>query len=95
MLPEHVPAAKGLEAIRELFRSWLKPGLKISWTPHRVDVSGNLGVSSGTYEMSFDGPAGKPISDRGKYVVVWKKQADGSWKVIRDISISDLPPLVE
>jgi uncharacterized protein (TIGR02246 family) len=93
VLPEHAPAVRGREAIRELFRTWLKPGLKISWSPERVEASGDLGVSSGTYEMSFDDPSGKRMSDRGKYVIVWKKQADGSWKVIRDISNSDLPPL--
>src|SRR5271166_5963242 len=74
VLPEHAPAARGHAAIRELFRSWLQPGLKISWSPDRVDASGDLGFSSGTYEMSFDDPAGKRISDRGKYVIVWKKQ---------------------
>jgi ketosteroid isomerase-like protein len=36
-------------------------------------------------------PAGKPVTDRGKYVTIWKKQADGSWKVIADIFNSDLP----
>ena len=93
VLPEHAPLAKGREAIRELFRGWLKPGMKISWIPDRIDVSGDLGFSSGTYEMSFDDQAGKGISDRGKYVIVWKKQADGSWKAVRDISNSDLPPM--
>lgn len=35
---------------------------------------------------------GKPMSDKGKYIVVLQKQADGSWKIVRDISNSDLPP---
>ena len=91
VMPENAPAAQGLEAIREVFRGWFKPGLKIRWTPDRVEASGDLGFSSGTYEMSFDDPKGETIGDRGKYVIVWKKQADGSWKVIRDISNSDLP----
>jgi ketosteroid isomerase-like protein len=35
---------------------------------------------------------GKAMNDVGKYVAVWKKQPDGSWKMIRDIYNSDLPP---
>ncbi len=41
--------------------------------------------------MSFNDPSGKMISDKGKYVTVWKKQADGSWKVMLDIFNTDLP----
>ena len=90
VMPEHAPAAHGLEAIREVFCGWFKPGLKIRWTPDRVEASGELGCSSGTYEMSFKDPSGRTVSDRGKYVVVWKKHPNGSWKVVRDISNSDL-----
>jgi uncharacterized protein (TIGR02246 family) len=90
VMPQNAPAAKGRDAIRLLFGKWFKPGLKIRWTPDRVEASGELGFSSGTYEMSFE-ESGTTVSARGKYVCVWKKQADGSWKVVRDISNSDLP----
>jgi ketosteroid isomerase-like protein len=33
----------------------------------------------------------KPATDKGKYVTVFKKQADGSWKVVADIFNSDGP----
>ena len=90
VMPQNAPAAKGLEAIRSLFHEWFRPGLKIRWTPDRVEASGELGYSSGTYEMSFE-DSGERVSNRGTYVAVWKKQSDGSWKVVRDISNSDLP----
>ena len=35
--------------------------------------------------------ATEPINDTGKYIEIWRKQADGSWRVIRDIFNSDLP----
>ena len=35
--------------------------------------------------------SGKPMKDHGKYVEIFKKQADGTWKVVADIWNSDLP----
>jgi ketosteroid isomerase-like protein len=82
------------DAIGKLFSGFFAlPALKISWHPVRVQVakSGELGYTSGTYQMAFNDPSGKAISDTGKYVTVWKKQSDGSWKVLLDIFNSDLP----
>ena len=55
-------------------------------------VSGDYAIEQGTYRMSLQPkPRGKAINDTGKYLAVWKRQADGSWKMIRDIFNSDLP----
>jgi ketosteroid isomerase-like protein len=54
--------------------------------------SGDLGYTIGAYEMTFNDPTGKTVSDKGKYVTVWKKQKDGSWKVLLDVFNTDLPP---
>jgi len=35
--------------------------------------------------------SGKPLDDRGKYVEVWEKHADGKWKCGTDTWNSDLP----
>src|ERR1019366_832882 len=49
------------------------------------------GYTSGKYEMSFNDASGRTISDKGKYLMVWKKQPEGAWKVLFDTSNSDLP----
>jgi ketosteroid isomerase-like protein len=93
VLAPNAPIATGHEAIKQLFSGFFAlPDLKISWKPTRIQVarSGELGYSSGAYQMNFNDPSGKPISDRGKYVTVWKKQTDGSWKVLLDIFNTDL-----
>ena len=90
----NAPAAQGLDAVKKMTADMLKlSDVKLTWTPTLVEAakSGDLGFSSGTYEFSFKDPSGKTIDDKGKYVTVWKKQADGSWKVVRDIFNSDLP----
>jgi ketosteroid isomerase-like protein len=55
-----------------------------SWTPTRVDVSrdGRFGYSYGFYELrpraSEEGRALPP----GKYVAVWRRDDDGTWRVV-------------
>ncbi len=69
------------------------PGLKIGWHAAKVEAarSGELGYAHGSYDIAFDAPNGDQITDRGKYVEIWKKQPDGSWKCIVDTWNSDLP----
>ncbi len=94
MFPPNAPIGKGKEAIKKNWMGLLgRPGLSISWEPTTAVSSknGDLGYTSGTYQMSATGPDGKPVSDTGKYVEVWRKDG-GKWKVIADIFNSDLPP---
>lgn len=65
-----------------------------SWIPARAEVanSGELGFTFGNYEVKGTGADGKPRTQRGKYVSIWKKQADGSWKVVVDIGNSSPAP---
>jgi ketosteroid isomerase-like protein len=51
-----------------------------------------LAYTQGTYEFTATDPKSGPVNDRGKFVVVWKKQTDGGWKIAADIWNSDLPP---
>ena len=57
------------------------------WTPVGADISasGDLGYTWGTYEFRSKDKDGKPIVDHGKYTSIWKKQGDGSWKVVLDM----------
>ncbi len=57
-----------------------------------VIVSGDLAVETGTYELTSQPKRGSETKEKGKYVVVWRRQADGSWKIIRDVGNSDAPP---
>ena len=51
-----------------------------------------LAYVMGVYQFTQKDPQGKPVTDHGKTVEVWKKQADGKWKTVVDIFNSDLPP---
>jgi ketosteroid isomerase-like protein len=94
VLPPNAPAATTKEAIRKVWQDMLAtPGFVISWKATKVEVakSGDLGFVSGTYEVTMNDDSGKPVSEKGKYVEVWKKQADGKWKCGTDTWNSDLP----
>ena len=93
VLPPNASAATTKEAIKKIWRDMLaNPGLVISWKATKVEVakSGDLGFVSGTYELTMNDASGKPINDRGKYVEVWEKKADGKWKCGTDTWNSDL-----
>ena len=94
VMPPNAPGATTKEAIRSIWQDLLaSPGLVISWKATKVEVakSGDLACVSGTYEETTTDASGKPVKDRGKYVEVWEKQADGKWKCGTDIWNSDLP----
>jgi ketosteroid isomerase-like protein len=62
----------------------------LTWTPMGADMSasGDLGYTYGTYEFHSKDKDGKAVVDHGKYTSIWKKQKDGSWKVVLDMGNS-------
>lgn len=91
-----VPAAKGKDAIRAALKQVVAdPALVLTFEARRIEVSksGDVGFSEGSYKMTATDPATKkPIQDKGSYVTVYRKQADGSWKAVSDIATSEVPP---
>jgi ketosteroid isomerase-like protein len=95
MLVPNAPIATGKKAIAKLIAAgFAMRDYKLAWHPNKAGVarSGELGYTSGKYKVSFKDATGKTISDNGKYLMVWKRQADGAWKVLFDMNNSDLPP---
>ena len=94
VMPPNTSAARTKEAIGNVLKDFLaSPGATVSWKATKVEVakSGDLACVSGTYEEMTIDASGKPVKERGKYVKVWQKQADGTWKCSADIWNSDLP----
>ena len=55
-----------------------------------VSKSGDMAYTQGTYTATYTDPKTKrPVSDKGKYVEVYMKQPDGSWKDVADIASSN------
>jgi ketosteroid isomerase-like protein len=90
MLPPNAPIAIGKKAIRESWAGLLGPGVAVSWTVTKVEVAtaGDMAYLVGAYQLTMKNP---PLTDRGKVMEVWKKQADGKWKCVADTYNSDMP----
>lgn len=92
LLPPNEPIADNRQAIRASWAAFLVPGTSLSWEANRVDVSrsSDLAYTQGTYQATMKDAKGAMVPDHGKYVEVWKKQADGKWKVVADMFNSDV-----
>ena len=93
-LPPNAPVAKGKEAIRAGWSKLLAtPGFSIDWQITEIGISraGDLAYTLYAYQLGMQGADGKPVTDRGKDMAVWKKQPDGAWKIVADTFNSDLP----
>ena len=63
------------------------PNNHLLWTPVGGDMaaSGDFGYTYGTFEFRSRDKEGKLVSNYGKYTSIWKRQKDGSWKVVLDM----------
>ena len=80
----------GIDAIRKGNTEDLAdPGFKLDFKNEKTDVaaSGDLGYTRGSFDVSYTDKATKKVkSEKGVYVTVFKKQTDGSWKDVADVS---------
>lgn len=92
-IAEH-PKATGREAIQKLATALWKNETSSSWTTTKLEVSeaADLAYQTGTWEATEKDPNGRSTKTIGKFVTVWEKQSDGSWKVQEDCSNPDGPP---
>ena len=90
--PPSAPVAVGQAAAQGVWAAgFADSSYAISWkTDHAsASQSGDLGFTAGTYEESFRRADGTRVTQKGKYLCVWKRQADGTWKAFRDIWNTD------
>jgi uncharacterized protein (TIGR02246 family) len=92
MFTPGVPAVVGKDNIRKVVEQMLAaPTLQMTFSDQTVEVarSGDLAVDRGSYQSTVTDKKGKATTSGGKFVLVWKKQADGSWKIAADTSAAD------
>jgi ketosteroid isomerase-like protein len=80
------------EAMRK--RPGGRPAFTLNWSPVYGDVAlaGDLGYLTGPYEVTEQSAQKRPPR-YGCYFSIWKKQADGKWRVVVDLGIGTPSPV--
>lgn len=96
LLP-NAPPVTGKDNIRASLKPRLSdPNFSLTFRPAKIEASEGLAYVQGAYSSTRTDPKTMEVrSDQGKYVTVYKKQRDGSWKAIQDMVSSDLPRPIE
>ncbi|HEX4037116.1 MAG TPA: nuclear transport factor 2 family protein [Acidobacteriaceae bacterium] len=68
--------------------NWSPASYQLTWTPEgaRMGPDGDMGFTWGHYEGAAKDAQGNTVKTTGRYMTVWKKQGDGTWKVELDAS---------
>lgn len=81
------PAVMGHDAIAAS-ATWTPATYQLTWKPEgaRISPGGDMGYTWGHYDGVTKDSEGNAVKTSGRYMTLWKKQADGNWKVEVDAS---------
>lgn len=73
--------------------TWSPQEYQLTWTPTdaMMGPSGDMGYTWGHFEGRSKDANGNPVLTSGRYITVWRKEPDGTWKVVLDAGANDVP----
>lgn len=79
------PLARGASAIRDVFAGFMGANkVQLSFTPDRIVQSCDVAYEYGSYTMQITPAGGTAMTDRGNFMTVWRRTANGDWKMVMD-----------
>jgi len=89
-----MPVVTGKTSIEDAYRKFVADkNFSLAFPPSDkvvVAKSGDMAYTQGSYTLTYTDPkTKKPMTEKGKFVEVYMKQPDGSWKNVADIGSSD------
>src|SRR6266849_7406664 len=86
------PAIRGVDAHRQFWSEGFAAAKSLFFVfPEELEIMGDVAIDQHRWVLdSMPKRGGRPIHDEGKGIWIWRRQADGSWKVARAIWNSDL-----
>lgn len=95
VLSPNQPLVEGRDKIQAgLTTLMADPNFALTFHSSRVDAAkgGDFAYTVGAYARTVSDPKTKqPVTDKGNYLTIWKKQSDGAWKVVTDMDNSESP----
>ena len=93
-LPPNEAAVRGKEAIAARYQAQFdRFACDLTTMTEELQIADQWAFAWGTYKIALnprDGAA--TIRDNGKYIAIFRRERDGSWKFARDTFNSDNPP---
>jgi uncharacterized protein (TIGR02246 family) len=95
---EAIPAAgkafvSGRPALRDYYAARMRGTrfLEVVLTTVSVETSGDLAWETGTNRLTVQAGDAPPVTRTGRYLAVWRRQADGVWRIRVEAVIPDPP----
>jgi ketosteroid isomerase-like protein len=88
------PVFKGKDNILAFQQQMAKSGMKfnaVEFQTLELTADGKSAYEIGSYHMTITMPPMGEMKDNGKYIALWRQQADGSWKVHAETWNTDMP----
>jgi uncharacterized protein (TIGR02246 family) len=86
VMPPGGQSISGRQGIEQFWRGVREMGVQaLSLTTEEVDARDDLAYEVGSATLKIQPPEGSPVTDTVKFLVVWKRSADGAWQLYRDI----------
>jgi uncharacterized protein (TIGR02246 family) len=76
-----------LERQKAAMQSVTRP-IKVSVITVKIWLDGDTAYETGKYKYEYT-EKDKPTTEEGRYVTMWKRQGDGSWKLSMDMAVPE------
>lgn len=86
----------GADQEKALASDLTDPAFALEFVNARTEVSpgGDMAYTRGTYTVSYTNPGNKEVAQQaGNYVTVFRKTAEGGWKIVQDIATPGPSPV--
>ncbi len=94
-MPNFEPMVRGKVALKEYSKRMIAMGMKFTKVEFKtvdVQVSGSFAFEIGTFTMAFQMPGMSEMNEEGKYLTVYERAADGTWKIKVETWNANQPP---
>ena len=93
LMQDNIPTMRGRDEARKFVEgAFSTPGFKIEWKPveAHVSTSGDMGYLIERSTVTEPGADGKPVTNEARAVTVWRKDANGNWRNVVDMSNAEV-----
>jgi ketosteroid isomerase-like protein len=93
VLTPNIPMVRGSSALGDLFQGMIDSGVTIEFDTTDLVEDGSLVVEVGHSRIHVELAHGSLVTDPGKYLVVYRRQANGNLKMLFDAFSGDSAPM--